>query len=203
MRRKYKIYDAKLWIIGSLTVAFAIVLICRMISPTICDFAIANLQSEFNKICNRAVIEYIDDELKSNDIVLIDRNDKGEIRGITTDTILVNKMKSEISLIIQKNLDKIEEIEVKIPINAIFNFGGDIKIPVQVMGVGVMETELLSNFESVGVNQTRLTVDAVVHIKGKLLAVGQGYDISIKSDVPVLMTVIVGSVPNTYVDVKK
>ena len=66
-----------------------------------------------------------------------------------------------------------------------------------------METDIVSSFDSVGVNQTRLTINAVIQMEGKLLALGDGAEIEIKSNVPVLMTVIVGNVPNTYVDVKK
>ncbi|MBR2916885.1 MAG: hypothetical protein IKC07_04740, partial [Clostridia bacterium] len=99
--------------------------------------------------------------------------------------------------------DKIEEIEVKYPVSGVFGLGGGFKVPVQLIGTGVLETDIVSSFDSVGVNQTRLTINAVIKTEGKILALGQGEKISIKSDVPVLMTVIVGEVPNTYVTVKK
>ena len=192
---------------GSLIVAFAFVTLCRGIAPDICEMAAATFQSDFNRICNSAVIECVEKGTLAEDFVTIDRNENGEIKGIRTDTMEINRLKSEISLKIQEELDKIKTIDIGYPYNGIFGlntrFMEDFEIPVQLIGAGIMETDIVSSFDSVGVNQTRLTINAVIEMEGKLLALGDGAEIKIESNVPVLMTVIVGNVPSTYVNVKK
>lgn len=197
-------YETGLGIIGGFTIAFAVVLLIRIFSPTVCELALEKLQSEFNRICNTAVLDYLDSEKTDyEDIIIIERSDGGEIRGMTSDVAKVNRMKSEISLAIQSEIDKIEEVKVDFPTSGFFGLGGGIKIPVKLMSVSLMEAEIVSSFESVGINQTRLNVNAIFNIKGRLLALGQGQEATVKSEVPVLMTVVVGNVPNTYVSVKK
>ncbi len=204
---RYRKFEVWPWIIGSLIIAFAFVTVCRAIAPDVCEMAAASFQSDFNKICNNAVIECIEEGPKAEDFVIIDRNEKGEIKGIRTDTMEINRLKSKISLKIQEDLDKIKEINIRYPFNGIcginIDFMDGFELPVQLIGAGLMETDIVSSFDSVGVNQTRLTINAVIQMEGKLLALGDGAEIEIKSNVPVLMTVIVGNVPNTYVDVKK
>ncbi|MBQ2890083.1 MAG: hypothetical protein IJE44_00370 [Clostridia bacterium] len=206
-RAVYKRFEAWPCIVGSLIVAFAFVTLCRGIAPDICEMAASAFQSDFNKICNNAVIECVEEGPKAEDFIIIDRDEKGEIKGIRTNTMEINRLKSKISLKIQEELDKIKEINVEYPFNGIFGinsgFMDGFEIPVQLIGAGLMETDIVSSFDSVGVNQTRLTINAVIQMEGKLLALGDGAEIEIKSNVPVLMTVIVGNVPNTYVDVKK
>ena len=196
-------YETGLGLIGGLTVAFIIVFFIRMFSPILASLAEEELQSRFNKICNSSVMEYLDKEKDESDFMEIQRASNGDIQGITTNTVKINKFKSMISLDIQNQLDKIDEITVKIPTGGFFGLGGGFNIPVKLMSVTVLDADIISSFESVGINQTKLSVNAVIGLSGKLLAIGKGNPVKIKTQVPVLMTVIVGHVPGTYIDVKK
>lgn len=196
-------YETGLGLIGGLTVAFIIVFFIRMFSPILASLAEEELQSRFNKICNSSVMEYLDKEKDESDFMEIQRASNGDIQGITTNTVKINKFKSMISLDIQNQLDRIDEITVKIPTGGFFGLGGGFNIPVKLMSVTVLDADIISSFESVGINQTKLSVNAVIGLSGKLLAIGKGNPVKIKTQVPVLMTVIVGHVPGTYIDVKK
>ncbi len=196
-------YETGLGLIGGLTIAFIIVFFIRMFSPILTSLAEEGLQSRFNKICNNSVMEYLDEETDASDFMEVQRATNGEIQGITTNTLKINRFKSRISLDIQKELDKIDEITVKLPTGGFFGLGGGVNIPVKLMSVTVLDADVISSFESVGINQTRLSVNATISLSGKLLAIGKGNPVKIKTQVPVLMTVIVGQVPGTYIDVKK
>jgi len=202
-KRCFFTYETGMGIIGGLMIAFVVVAVIRIFSPILCSLAEEKLQSRFNKICNTAVMEYLEENLDLSDIAVIERTPDGDVQGITTDTVKVNKFKSWVSLEIQKELDKLDEITVEVPSGGFFGFGSGVRIPVKLMSQAVLETDVVSSFESVGINQTRLCVDASISLSGKLLAIGKGNMVKIETKVPMLMTVIVGEVPGTYVDVKK
>lgn len=197
-------YETGIAIVGGLTVAFAIVLAVRMFSPVICERAGSQLQSDITVICNEAVLDYIDSSnLKYTDIISIERSADGNIRAMNTEIANVNRMKSGILLDIQRKIDEIEEIGVTFPINGFFGFGGGIEIPVKLISVECVEAELEPAFESVGINQTRLDITLKVKASGKLLLAGQDTEVEVATDVPIAQTIIVGDVPDTYLNVEK
>ena len=202
-RQLFFTYETGLGIIAGLTIAFIIVFFIRMFSPILASLAEEELQNRFNKICNGSVMKYLDNEKNNSDFMEIQHSSNGDIQGITANTVKINKLKSRISLDIQNQLDTIDEITVKIPIGGFFGLGGGFDIPVKLMSVTVLDADIHSSFESVGINQTKLSVNATVCLSGKLLAIGKENPVKIKTKVPVLMTVIVGQVPGTYIDVKK
>lgn len=201
-KRSFFTYETGIGVIGGMTIALLIVFFIRIFSPILCSLAQEELQSRFNKICNEAVLEYFDDK-KNSELFEIERLENGEIQGITTDTIGMNRIKSSLNLKIQKELDKIDEIKVEVPSGGFFGIGGSFKIPVYLLGITALETDYVSNFESVGINQTRISVEVSISLSGELVAFGQENAVTVKTTVPVLMTVIVGKVPGTYVEVKK
>lgn len=197
-------YELGIAIVGGLTAAFAIVFFVRMVSPVICEKAVSKLQSRFTVICNEAVMDYIkSNDIKYDDLVNIQRGDDGSVQAMNTDMSAVNHMKSSLSLTVQKELDKMDSVTVKFPSNGFFGLDGGIDIPVQVIYVSALETEINSSFEAVGINQTRLYITVTLKTKGKLLLCGEGETVSIKTAVPISQTVIVGDVPTTYLNVKK
>ncbi len=207
MKRRYSFwcsYETGLGILGGLTVAFAVVLFIRMVSPVICEKAISRLQSDFTVICNEAVLGYLEKEnITYNSMVAVERDKNGKIQAMNTEITEVNKIKSYIMLSIQKKLDKIDTVSVSFPSGGFFGVGGGINIPVKLITVNSLEGELDSFFESAGINQTRLYINMKISAKGKLLLGGREQNMEIKTSVPVAQTVIVGDVPDTYVNIDK
>ena len=197
VRRRLFTYETGVGVISGLTIAFLVVFLIRMLSPYLVSIAREELQSMFNKICNEAVLEYFENEAET-DLFRIERQANGELQGIITDTKSMNRLKSSLNLKIQSELDKIDEIRVGIPL-----FGERFKISVHLMGVTALETDYVSEFESVGINQTKISVDTVISASGNLLAIGRKNPVTVKTSVPVLMTVVVGKVPGTYVEVNR
>lgn len=205
MRREgFWSYETGIAVVGGLTMAFAVVLAIRMLSPVICERAVSKLQSDFTRICNQAVLDYMDEgNIGYGDIIKIERGQSGEIEAMDTDIAALNRMKSQIAVSVQKEIDKIETVRVKFPSNGFFGFGGGFNIPVSLIAVGVLETDYDASFEAAGINQTRLSVTLTFKTGGKLLLAGEGRTANIETTVPVAQTVIVGDVPNTYLNVDK
>jgi hypothetical protein len=71
-------------------------------------------------------------------------------------------------------------------------------IPVQVLAIRNSDASFSSHFTQAGINQTlqQLTMDVVVDIS--VLVLGKTHSLQVKSQVVVAETIIVGQVPNTY-----
>ena len=71
-------------------------------------------------------------------------------------------------------------------------------IPVQVLSIRNSDASFGSNFTEAGINQTlqQLTMDVVVDVS--ILVLGRTRSLRVSSQVVVAETIIVGQVPNTY-----
>ncbi len=207
MKQKYttsKHYEAGLGIVGGLTIAFVLVLFLRTVSPLIIGRAEAKLQGEFNLICAEAVEECLNcEELSPKDIVTVERGSGGEISVAYTDVTQVNRIKAYIAKNVQKKLDDMDRVTAKVNIGGFFGFKSDFSVPVRVASVNVLKMDLKTDFEAAGVNQTKLGINMTFQTDGKLIFAGEVRRITVKTEVPVVQTVLVGDVPNTYVNVNR
>lgn len=190
-------------VISGLTLACLIVLVLRLLTPAMCEMAISKLQSDFTLICNEEVLSYIEKEnLSAEDIVTVSR--KGDkIESINTDMAKVNKMKASLSVAIQKRLDKIKTVPVRLPPNGIFGIPGGVNVPLSVLSVNALKCDMKSSFDAAGINQTRLKVYADFSVSGKILIFANHQTLSVSVSVPLCDTVIVGEVPSTYLNVER
>ncbi|MEG2381837.1 MAG: sporulation protein YunB, partial [Oscillospiraceae bacterium] len=131
----------------------------------------------------------------------------GKITGLTTDFSMVNAIKSDIAIDMQKRLDTIETVEITVPIGAMFSntlaSGVGVKIPITAIADDSVEIYFHDDFESVGINQTRHRIMVVVKVPISIAAPLKKISSEVVSEVPIAETVIVGDVPNTYMDFMK
>lgn len=197
-------YETGLGILTGMTIAFALVLAAKLLSPILCNLAQEELQSSFNKICGSVVAEYFaGEENDEKELVEIIKNSRGDIQTISANTAEINKFKSEITLKIQNKLDSMDCVKVEVPHGGFFGFGGGIKFPVRLLSVSLLEADIVSYFEGAGINQTRICVDLKISLFGKLLAIGKGNSVKIETKLPLVMDIVVGNIPETYVSVEK
>lgn len=152
---------------------------------------------------NNAITEIIENNnITYNELSTIQRNDEGEIIAIESNIAQINKLKSIITLAIQDNFDGVNEYEIEIPIGTLLGSeifvgrGGNIKVYVSMSGTTL--TDIVSTFESVGINQTKHSI--IVNITASIDVTTPSYQdtINITTSIPLAETVIVGDVPNLY-----
>jgi sporulation protein YunB len=135
-------------------------------------------------------------------MVNIEKNPDGTIAAITLNSTYINGYKADISDGCSDKLSNFTETVVPIPIGSIiggsfFNGrGACIDVPATIYGFAV--TDVISRFESAGINQTRhtiyLNVTASAHAYMGMCHLNESVD----ETIILVETIIVGEVPGSY-----
>lgn len=125
-------------------------------------------------------------------------------------TIMMNKISAEVAIKVQETINEIgsaEQTSIKIPLGNIFGsqllaqYGPKIKI--KVTTIGKVKVDFYTEFEQSGINQTRHRIYLTVNTQVKTIIPFTSKTMPIQSTVPIAETIIVGKVPDNYVNVPK
>ena len=145
-----------------------------------------------------------DDEYSS--YVHIERNSSGEITLITADMIKINKLMAQYSTIVQSHVSEIEEDDIAVPMLAftgwplVSTLGADIKL--DIVAVGNAPCSYRSKFKEVGINQTLHSIYIDVSAKVEIILPIDNIEVECPSSALVCESVIVGRVPQFYLQNK-
>lgn len=138
--------------------------------------------------------------------VHIERNSSGEITLITADMIKINKLMAQYSTIVQSHVSEIEEDDITVPMLAftgwplISTLGADIKL--DIVAVGDAPCSYRSEFKEMGINQTLHSIYIDVSAKVEIILPIDNIEVECPSSALVCESVIVGRVPQFYLQNK-
>ena len=141
---------------------------------------------------------------KYGELVNIYRNAEGSIESLAVNSHAVNMMKSDISLEILDYLNDPERYIIKVPVGNFFSseflWGIGPKIKFKIIPLNATEIDFESKFTPAGINQVLHTIN--VKAKVKVMALLPGFEeiTEVSSTAVVSETVIIGEVPDTYLD---
>ncbi len=161
------------------------------------------LKNTLSNVLDGTVNEMVDElGVRYGDMVNIERNPDGTIAAITMNSTYINGYKADISDGCSDKLADFTETVVPVPIGSIiggsfFNGrGACFDVPATIYGFAV--TDVVSEFESAGINQTRhtiyLDVEASAHAYMGLCHLNESVD----ETIILVETIIVGTVPDSY-----
>ena len=127
---------------------------------------------------------------------------EGQVSAIKTNAAAVNQIKNRVTSLAEQEIEQIHNSVVSIPLGAftgltlIANSGP--KIPLTYCLTGSFSAELVSTFESAGINQTIHHIKLVV--TSKIVTASVDYDgiLTFSTDYEIAQSVIVGAIPTTY-----
>ena len=173
---------------------------CR-IKPIVGGFAEVSAKSLATEAINRSIMEILDEtNISCEDLETVTYSNTNRITSINSNTITANKLKSKITLRVQKNLSDINNRKINIPIGSII--GGELMqgrgflIPLNISVSGNINSDFVSEFEQGGINQTvhKLSVKVIAELTVRL-PTGTAKT-TVETSVLVGETVIVGEVPS-------
>lgn len=155
------------------------------------------------KVISQTVEQIIDEfNYSYDDIAVVKYAENGTVQAIETNSPKINLLKSAISDRVQEELGKIKDNELNIPlgvftdITVLSNAGPDIKMTFSL--TGSVQSELLSTFESAGINQSIHHIRLMLTTKLITTTPDFNEDITFATDYEIAQTVIIGSIPNYY-----
>lgn len=176
----------------------------KKIYPAVLQVAESLIKADTIECISKTSMELFDEEFNYDEMIIIDKDNEGNINMIRANTVKLNYLTSRLSIRCNEELQKMGEVGVEVPLgwmtdnSAFYEFGPDINVKVD--PIGNMKVSYESKFESAGINQTRhkiyLNVEARVRMKIPLNSKEQ----VVTCQIPVAETIIVGKTPNTAID---
>jgi len=193
-------------------IVIAIIMICftifiyildKNVMPTVIAVADAEIRAKATEIVNRAIINEYSKQFNYDQVIRVDKDSQGNIVMMKADTLKMNKIACDVALVSQKELMKLGEIGIKVPIgyitrNNILSYYGP-SITIKMQPIGIVETKYSSEFESAGINQTRHKIYVKVKTTVRVMVPLKNNDIEVANEIPIAETIIVGKTPNTAV----
>ena len=161
------------------------------------------LKNSLSNVLDRTVNEIVDElGVRYGDMVDIEKNPDGSIGAITLNSSYINGYKADLSDGCSDRLSKFDKTEVPVPLGAIIGFSfldsDSFKVNVDATIYGFAVTDVVSKFESAGINQTRhtiyLNVQASAHAYMGICHLNESVD----ETIILVETIIVGEVPQSY-----
>ena len=213
MRRRYRRRKAKsskktgvkLLILGVVLI-IAVLIIDSRLRPIITGVGANQAQVIATLAINEAVTQELAKATEDyGQLVSLEKGGDGKVIAISSDIHKMNALKASVSTAIQRKMTEYDSRTVGIPLGNLigtdFLTGRGPKIPIKLQIIGSIRTNIVSEFDSCGVNQTRHRI--MLEIEAEIYVMIPGYNTttSAKSGFCIAETIIVGDVPDTYTDI--
>ena len=167
------------------------------------DLARTQVMNTTSDLTNDAIAKQIAaGDIQYDRIVFFEKDLEGRITALKTNMSEVNRLKTDILNIINDEILALDNSDIGIPLGSLFfpEFlsGRGPAIPVHILSIRNSDANFVSLFSQAGINQTLHRLNMVVSIDVAVLVLGQTASFTMTSEVVVAETVIVGDVPQTY-----
>lgn len=189
-------------VIVLLSILLAARIYWRSMTPTILDVAQTRLKAETTLAINDAVCLALKGYTNFSEFVIIDKNDNGEIVMLSANSTLVNTLAYETAILSQVKINQLKSFEVDIPLGTLSGIPllserGPM-VSVVVSPIGKVNCNIISTFESAGINQTLHRIYINVQSRVDLIIPTSHQEVEITTPILLCESVIVGKVPNTF-----
>ena len=173
------------------------------VRPIIVSMADAHARSIGAKVVSEAINEEIENNnISYDDLITFEKDESGRIAALKTDIIMINRLKSKLSVVILNKLSDIDDINLYIPLGNIINgeffSGRGPEIEIIVIPVGSVTTNITNVFTSAGINQTRHQIMLEVNVTVSVIMPFSVESTDISTSMAIAETIIVGDVPEMY-----
>lgn len=189
--------------VGLLLGAVVIGVLEAKLGPIVSTAAQAQIQNNVTSVLEQAIsADLVQRQVSYDDLVTIQRNDSGAITALSTDVAEMNLLRTELTSCVLAALDGIDLSTVAVPLGSLFDlevlWARGPSIQARAMSVGTVSAEFNSEFVSAGVNQTLHRIWLEIDVPMTVLLPGGPVQTPVHMQLLVAETVIVGQVPDTY-----
>lgn len=173
--------------------------------PQLIALAETSIQLRFTEIADRAVTQALTQEgVEQGEMVHMQGQQLGSAVAISVDTPRLNLLRADILDAVVAQVESLDSRSLGVPIGALTGF--DLlsamgpQVPVQVLSVASAQGVFRNEFSSAGINQTLHRIMMDVTITARLLLPGGIVETQLSTPVCVTETLIIGQVPQTYLN---
>ena len=189
----------------SLLMLAGLIALEQNLSQTMLDMAFAEAYSMAVETLNRAVKLVTENEVEYGELMDAHLDEQGHVTMLRADTMRMNELAAETALKAEQELNSIENQFVNIPLGAALGIkslsGFGPRMSMQILPVGAVHASFDTEFESAGINQTRHRVFLTLRATVSLIIPTGSQLVEVESTMPIAESIIVGGVPDSFVDV--
>lgn len=192
------------WIIILLILTVVIFVLFRYkYRSVISGLAETQIRNATSDLINDAIDQQIESaNIQYDRIVYFEKDLNGRITALKTNMSEVNRLKTDILNIINDEILALDTSDLGIPIGSLIlpeiAAGRGPEIPVRILSIRNSDASFTSNFSEAGINQTLQQLNMNVSVDVAVLVLGQTNYFTVSSQVVVAETIIVGQVPDTF-----
>ena len=195
----------RLLLIVILLLTIVFLFVEKNLSQTLLDMAYATAHSIALETVNRAAQQVVGDGVAYDELMNVQMDAQGRVSMLRANTMRMNQIATQTAIIAQEKLNSIENQLVDVPLGAAlgvrFLGGFGPRISVQIVPVGAVSTHFETEFETAGINQTRHKIFLTLETSVSLIVPADSRMVQVTSTVPIAESIIVGQVPDSFVDV--
>jgi len=154
-------------------------------------------------LINDAIDEQIEKgNIRYDRMVYFEKDLDGRITALKSNMSEVNRLKTHILNIINDEILALGTSDLGIPAGSLilpeFLSGRGPVIPIKILSIRNSDGSFFSNFSEAGINQTLHQLTMQVSVDVSVLVLGKAENLTVESQVVIAETVIVGDVPDTF-----
>ena len=185
-----------------LTIALALNVYWRSMTPTILDIAQTRLKAETTLAINEAVCTILADVDNYSEFYTVEKNSQNDIVMISANSALVNAFARNTAILSQQKINQLKFSTIAIPLGTLsgvplLSEKGPM-VEVVVSPIGSVTCTFKSVFNSAGINQTLHRIYVNVCSNVELIMPTSRTEILIDTPILISESLIIGKVPDTF-----
>ena len=174
----------------------------RNVTKVLISISEATIRSITTVAVNDAIYYTLNDAMRYEDLITVQRDGAGNITSITTDSLKINRIARDTAYLSQENLNKMSAEGIKVPIGALTGIealaGFGRRINIKIIPISNVECRFVSKFTQAGINQTlhSLYLDVVSDIS--IIMPSKSTNLASTTEILICESVIAGKIPDTY-----
>lgn len=187
----------------SVTATVLFLLLRNKYFDVITTLAQTQVKNATSDLINDAIDRQISDgTIQYDRMVYFEKDLEGRITALKTNMSEVNRLKTELLNLINDEILAMDSDHLGVPLGSfvvpeLFGSKGPV-IPVQILTIRNSEAVFFSEFSQAGINQTLQKLNMQVSVDVSVLVLGKVDNFTISSNVVIAETVIVGQVPEMF-----
>ena len=184
---------------------YSVIFTEKIIKPNVAAIAEVKVKAMITQIVNDAVHEQFLTDAAVNELLTIKTDQEGNITYVESNTTAMNNLAVELSQSVQNRYKWEDAVLLKVPVGSIVGsqilsqIGPDINL--KVLPIGMSRVNFQTEFESMGINQTKYKVFLLLDSQARVLAPFSINNIEVQNTILVAEAIIVGEVPDSYINV--
>ena len=174
----------------------------RNVTKVLISISEATIRSITTVAVNDAIYYTLNDTMRYEDLITIERDESGCVTSITTDSLKINRIARDTAYLSQENLNKMSAEGILVPIGALTGIealaGFGQKINIKIIPISNVECRFVSKFTDAGINQTKHSLYLEIVSDISIIMPSKSTNLASTTEVLVCESVIAGKIPDVY-----